>query len=116
MIDATAHRLGVTLQVMNEVEPTNLKRELLLRHGRCSIVPYGLFLDEIRDGRLAARRIVGPTLTRRLYLAARQDFPRATTELLLAMFRTIVGALPDREELGWRPIPADAPAKMASVA
>ena len=34
--------------------------QLLVRHGRCSIVPLGLLTEEIRSGQLAARRVVAP--------------------------------------------------------
>ena len=51
-----------------EAEPANVKREMIMHHGRCTVVPYGLFFDEIAEGRLVARRIVAPTLTRQLVL------------------------------------------------
>ena len=109
-VERLAQEHGVALKVFHEVEPTNLKRELLLHHGRCSIVPYALFLDEIQDGQLAARRIVGPTVSRALFLVARRDFSRETTERLLAIFRQIVADLAARGGLGWRLVPGVAEA------
>src|SRR5262249_36191995 len=39
-IEAAARGAGADLCSVEEIEPRTLKRELLVRHGRCSIVPY----------------------------------------------------------------------------
>lgn len=67
LIEREARAQDLTFNLV-EVEPTNLKRELIMRHGRCAIVPYGLFHEEIAAGVLIACRVVAPTLTRVLFM------------------------------------------------
>ena len=104
-IETVAMDRGVSLNVSHEIEPINLKRELLIRHNRCSIVPYGLFLDEIGDGQLSARRIVNPTLSRTLFLVVRRGVPRETTDLLLEMLIQLVSKQIDKGDSGWGAYP-----------
>ena len=54
----------VSLDVRQEMEPVKVKRALIRSHGYFTIVPYGLFLEEIRQGRMTARRISNPPLRR----------------------------------------------------
>ena len=46
----------------HELEAVDVERALIRRHGCFTIVPYGLSLEEIRQGRTAARRITDPPL------------------------------------------------------
>jgi LysR family nitrogen assimilation transcriptional regulator len=80
-----------------------LKRELLVRHGRCSIVPYGLFLDEIKTGELAAR-LIKPRLTRTVALLFNTSVPATAQHFLLAAVRSIVKLRIGERELGWRAV------------
>jgi len=59
------------LDVRDEVEPVNLKRMIIIQQKRCSIVPYGLFSEEIRSGQMTARRIVSPSIALTLKLVLR---------------------------------------------
>lgn len=102
-IDAAARKNGVDLQSTIEVEPRTQKRELLIRHAFCSIVPYGLFLDEIRSGELIARRIA-PRLSRTVTLLINPRLAPQHEEFLLATIREIVRQRIAEEELGWRPV------------
>jgi hypothetical protein len=45
---------GIELAADFELEMRDMKRELVVRQGHCSIVPYGTFYDEIRSGELCA--------------------------------------------------------------
>jgi LysR family nitrogen assimilation transcriptional regulator len=112
LIETVASESKVKLNVSHEIEPINLKRELLIRHNRCSIVPYGLFLDEIADGQLNARRIVNPSLSRTLFLVVRRGMPRDTTATVLEMLTQLVNKLVDRGESGWRAL-ADEPVELS---
>jgi LysR family transcriptional regulator, nitrogen assimilation regulatory protein len=102
-IEAAARAAGADLRTAEEIEPRTLKRELLVRHGRCSIVPYGLFLDEIKSGELAAR-LIKPRLTRTVALLFNTSVPATAQHFLLAAVRSIVKLRIGERELGWRAV------------
>jgi LysR family transcriptional regulator, nitrogen assimilation regulatory protein len=102
-IEAAARAAGADLRTVEEIEPRTLKRELLVRHGRCSIVPYGLFLDEIKSGELAAR-LIKPRLTRTVALLFNTSVPATAQQFLLAAVRSIVKLRIGERELGWRAV------------
>jgi LysR family nitrogen assimilation transcriptional regulator len=102
-IEAATRAAGADLRTVDEVEPRTLKRELLVRHGRCSIVPYGLFLDEIKSGELAAR-LIKPRLTRTVALVFNTSVPATAQHFLLAAVRSIVKQRIGERELGWRAV------------
>jgi len=102
-IETAARKAGVDLQSVIEVEPRTLKRELLIRHRRCSIVPYGLFWDEIKSGELAARRIE-PRLSRTVALLLNANLSPTPEEFLLTTVRSLVTARITENELGWRAV------------
>jgi LysR family transcriptional regulator, nitrogen assimilation regulatory protein len=102
-IDAAARESGVKLQSIVEVEPRTLKRELLIHDARCSIVPYGLFLDEVRSGDLVAKPIV-PRLSRTVALLVNTRLAEESETFLLTMVRGIVRQRISERELGWRAI------------
>ena len=102
-IETAARTAGTDLESVVEVEPKTLKRELLVRHGRCSIVPYGLFWDEIKSGELAARRIK-PRLSRMVALLLNANLSSHTGQFLLTTIRSIVRKRISENELGWRAV------------
>ena len=102
-IEAAARGAGADLCSVEEIEPRTLKRELLVRHGRCSIVPYGLFLDEIKTGELAAR-LIKPRLTRTVALLFNTNVPATAHHFLLAAVRSIVKQRIGETELRWRAV------------
>jgi LysR family transcriptional regulator, nitrogen assimilation regulatory protein len=102
-IDNAMHAEGVKLQVAFEIEPTNLKRELLLRQGCCSIVPYGTFCDEIAAGELCARPIK-PALTRTVALAVGDRLSATIREFLVQLICSAVKKRIRENQFGWRTI------------
>jgi len=102
-IEVAARAAGADLRTVEEIEPRTLKRELLVRHGRCSIVPYGLFLDEIKSGELAAR-LIKPRLTRTVALLFNASLPATAQHFLLTAVRSIVKQRIGERELGWRAV------------
>ena len=102
-IDSTLAADAIDLDVVFEIEPMNLKREMLIRQGCCSIVPYGLFWDEIRSGELCARRIK-PRLSRTVGLLLHDSLSTKTGELLVSLIRSVVKTRIEEGELGWRAI------------
>lgn len=102
-IETVVTKSGIDLQSVLEVEPITLKREMLIRHGRCSIVPYGLFWDSIKTGQLSARPI-RPSISRTAALILNKTISVPSEDFLL----TTIGRLVDRRiqegELGWRKV------------
>lgn len=102
LIDDTAHALKVVLHVEREVEPIDVKRALIRRQAAFTIVPYGLFIDEIRSGAMAARRIVRPALERTLFLMTRPGLPEPEATALAGWSIDSVGAVVAEGRLRWR--------------
>lgn len=100
-IENAARVAGADLRSVDEVEPITLKRELLVRHGRCSIIPYGLFLDEIKAGELIARPI-NPRLSRTVALLLNTSLPTSAVQFLQTAIEAIVKRRIAEGEIGWR--------------
>ncbi len=101
LIEAAAREQGLQLDLI-EAEAVTVKRELLVRHGRCSIVPLGLFYEEIRGGQLAARRVVSPCISRTLVLMTRRGLDPASAHKLHADLLPLVARNIEAGELAWR--------------
>jgi LysR family nitrogen assimilation transcriptional regulator len=102
LIEAAARAAGLPLDLV-EAEAVTVKRELLVRHGRCSIVPLGLFFEEIRSGQLAARRVVAPAISRTLVLVTRRGLDARRRRALEAAILPLVAERIAAGELAWRP-------------
>ena len=100
-IEAAARARGARLDLV-EAEAVTVKRELLVRHGRCSIVPLGLFFEEIRSGQLAARRVIAPAIGRTLVLLLRRGLDAARARQLEQAVRPLVAERIASGELAWR--------------
>jgi LysR family nitrogen assimilation transcriptional regulator len=118
-VEQTAAEQEVDLSIRYEVEALGLKRELLLRNRCCTIVSYGLFLDDIQSGVFGARRIVAPTLSRDFLLVFRRDLPGAALDLVRSSVRAIVERRLGDRDLGWRRlgggVDRERPAKAAAA-
>ncbi len=101
LIEQAARERAISLDLI-EAEAVTVKRELLVRHGRCSIVPLGLFYEEIRAGQLAARRVVDPAVSRSLVLITRVQLPPARRRELEGALLPLIAARIDAGELAWR--------------
>ena len=93
---------GVALQVQLEVEPTEVKRALIMQRSVFTLVPYGLFMEEIAQGLMSARRVVDPPVPRRMALVMRRTLPAVVALGLLALIRPIVLRKIQEGGLGWR--------------
>lgn len=84
LLKEIAARRGITLDAAIEVDPINIRRELLVNHASCTVVPYALFSTEIEAGHLGARRVVDPQFERTLYLLRRRGSPQNLAEIAVA--------------------------------
>jgi len=87
-----------------DLAPINLKREMIVHHRRCAVAPYGLFLDEIQQGRVRARLIGNPVIMRNMKLAIRPGLPDSFSTYMLKSIKAIVAGRIARGDLGWEPI------------
>jgi LysR family nitrogen assimilation transcriptional regulator len=102
IIEDAAASCGVALQVRLEVEPAEVKRALIMQRSHCTLVPYGLFIEEIAQGLMSARRVEAPAVRRRMALVLRRSLPAAVANGLLALVRPIVARRIEDGGLGWR--------------
>lgn len=102
LIEAAAHDGGADIRSALEIELIGLKREMLLHHGYCSVVPYGLFLDEIKAGQMGVRRI-RPAITRTATLIINKGIRPSAERYLVSTTRMLVDQVGKRGEFGWRP-------------
>ena len=81
VIEATAARKKIKLNVVAEVEPLAAK-ERLLKRGYCTIMPRGAFFDQINSGTLVCKEITAPKIDITLFIVftgAANDRSRFTT-------------------------------------
>lgn len=100
-VERVARQRGIKLNVTLEVEPINLKREMIIRNRCCTIVPYGLFLDEIRAKQLNAREIARPALVQRLHLIFRRNLNVAVGKFMVAIVKATVARKIAEGTLRW---------------
>jgi LysR family nitrogen assimilation transcriptional regulator len=68
-LEGTAKRLALAANVIMEVASISAMKSLVAHGNAVTIMPFGSVAEDIKSGRLAARRIVNPPLLRTLYLA-----------------------------------------------
>lgn len=100
-ISAMAGEQNASLDVRMELVPISLKRDVLIRRGLSTIVPYGLFLSEIESGVFGAARLV-PTIRRTMSLVIRRDAPDALVAPIVMAARAGVDRHVREGRLGWR--------------
>lgn len=103
-LERMARQRSFRLNVVFDVEAIDLKREIIIRHRRCTVVPYGLFLDDIRQKRLCARKITNPTLTQCLYLVFRRNLSPAVSTFMLSVIKDTVAKKIADGRLRWEAV------------
>ena len=92
----------VKLNIVEEVAQIEPNRDLLIRNGYCTIVPYGLFVDEIARGAFAARLIRDPVISRTLCMIFRPEVSEDALQFLMSVVSGIVRQKIRDGALGWR--------------
>jgi LysR family nitrogen assimilation transcriptional regulator len=100
-ISAMAEEQKASLDVRMEIVPISLKRDILIRRGFSTIVPYGLFLSEIESGVLGASRLI-PGIRRIMSLVIRRDAPGALIAPVVRAARAGIDGHVREGRLGWR--------------
>lgn len=68
LLERTAKRLNIELDIMLDADPIYMRKQMMESYKRCTISVYGLFHDEVVNGKFAARPIDAPEMTRVLYI------------------------------------------------
>ncbi|HTF94141.1 MAG TPA: LysR family transcriptional regulator [Verrucomicrobiae bacterium] len=114
LIERVASERGVRLNYALEIEPNSIKRELMLKHQHCSVVPYGFMRDEIDSGLIGARKLREPTLTCTLMLLFKDGLSEQIRGFLEQNIAAIV-ATKIKDGYGWRSAGNDPVRRSSSV-
>lgn len=105
LVDEHMASAGMESHVAFEMDSVAAMKELVMNGVASMIMPIGAVRREIEDGRLRARRLVEPELSRTLYMIQSERRPaskgiNAVTRLLRETVRDFVA----RDDVGWRPV------------
>lgn len=101
ILDQTAEREGIVLDISLESNLTDFTRELVRFHGSTTIAPRGLYADILEINDLGMRRIVGPTVPLVGGIVFRPGFPRELRQPIEARLSQLVQEHVARDDLGW---------------
>jgi len=91
LIEREAGRLACVFSVAYEASSISTMKNIILHGEAAGILPRGTVMAELRSGALRMRRIVKPTLCRRLYLIERaQRQPLQAESAVLAFINAMV--------------------------
>ncbi len=68
LLERVAARLNIDLDIMLNADPVYMRKQMMETYKRCTVSVYGLFHDEIINGKFSARPIDAPEMTRVLYI------------------------------------------------
>jgi LysR family transcriptional regulator, nitrogen assimilation regulatory protein len=94
----------IELDIRDEVDPVVLKRDIILRHQRFSIVPYGLFIDDIAAGTMVAQPIHSPAISLTLYLSLGRTMHRQVVKSLIPLVEAIALRGIESQHYRWRAV------------
>jgi LysR family transcriptional regulator, nitrogen assimilation regulatory protein len=104
MIDDIARHRDLSLRIFCEVDSVPTKKELVRRDLARSIIPAPAVHEEVASGRLAARPITDPDLSRTLCLAVSSRRPPGkAVEAVSKAVRETVAAMMKAKTAGWSP-------------
>ena len=103
LVDEKSKELGVEPNVVFEVDSVTAMKELALTGVAGLVMAMGAVRTELADGRLKARRVVEPDLSRCLYLVqSNRRPPSKAVQALSTLMRETVGDFSQRSDVGWR--------------
>jgi len=98
ILDMEAARQGVFLDIAQELEPGGLRRALVLRGNAYTVASYAMFINEIENSTLGARRIIDPALTLEVQMICSPNLSPALEQALLTHIRATIEAHPGAVE------------------
>lgn len=100
LIDQIANQLDLKPNILTATS-TLVKKDLIARDNRCTVVPFGLYAAELATKSLQARRIVEPRLNKTLCLILLRSREKLLAELI-TLIKLMVSKHIDVGTLGWK--------------
>lgn len=97
-LEKIAVKQGFNLSAAMEIDAVDIKSEILLKKERCTVAPYGLYLNLIQKGRLSACRIVRPEIIRTMFFVCSRE--KIKTPSVLWLYETILELIDEKVEEG----------------
>ena len=91
VVEQAAHKVGAEIRVVQELMSVSLRREFVRRGFGATVLPLSAISDDLEAGRLSAAKIVGPDLTRTLFLIRQAKRQRTAEEE--SLFELIAGSV-----------------------
>jgi LysR family nitrogen assimilation transcriptional regulator len=103
IVDEAADKRGIELNLLMEIDSVHASKELVERGLGYTILPMGAVFHEIEEGRLIARAIAQPQLSRKMYLAYSAKRPSSKGALAVRqVMRDVVAAGLAAGNWAWR--------------
>ncbi|MBT6277946.1 MAG: LysR family transcriptional regulator [Chromatiales bacterium] len=104
LVDEELQRSELESKIIFEVDSVWAMKELALHGVAGTVMPIGAVRHEVVEGRLRARRIVEPDLSRTLYMIQSRRRPASKAiSAVSRLLRETVGDLAQRTGVGWQP-------------
>jgi len=105
LLEETAAAAGLRLHVKLEIDSVSMEREMIERALGYTVLPFGVVSHEVEEGRLFAKEIVRPRLSRRLCLvvARRRPGTRAAAAVRRLIEATVAECVAARR-WHWKPV------------
>jgi LysR family nitrogen assimilation transcriptional regulator len=103
-VENVATERGVRMNVRSEIEPINLKRDVLLHKDVCTILPYALFEEDIASNSLSAAKIVKPHLIQTMTLLVAKNFSPSIANFVRDTIANAAARLMNNRIVTWMPV------------
>ncbi len=94
-LEEAVNARGLALTIEQEPADGWLRRSLVLRNGCYTVAAAGMYVAEIKEGFLSARRLVEPDLRQDVNMIYNPAIGMALERTLLSVLRTLVADLPE---------------------
>ena len=108
LLEDTAAAAGRGLDVKLEIDTVSMERDMIEKGAGFTVLPYGAIAHEVEAGRMFAKEIVQPTLSRLLYLVTPGSEPAtgATAEIH-RLIETMIARSVAEGAWRWKPAGSD---------
>ncbi|MDF2114483.1 LysR family transcriptional regulator [Roseiarcaceae bacterium H3SJ34-1] len=103
-VESVAMERGIQINVRSEIEPINLKRDVLLNKDACTILPYALFEEDIASNSLSAAKIVDPCLIQTMTLLVAKSFSPSISGFIRDTISNAASRLMQNRIVTWFPV------------
>ncbi len=103
LVDEAAAARGVELDIYLEIDSVQTMKELVERAIGHTVLPFGAVQSEVAEGRVSARKIIAPELTRTLYVVySSRRLPSKAFSILRDVIHQVVEAKVKVGSGSWR--------------